>query len=163
MPESALLVPLAEIAGIFVAFGALISVRSSGDADTQTLVYLRAVTWIGLWVVVAALVPGAVSRYGVEGHGLWLPCALIALVTFHVLWFVDRRAPEMSTLRHKSSRRLIFRYVALVGPLNALLNAALILILVGVWPNREAALYLTAVTTGMVMAGFTLLILVFTQ
>lgn len=55
------------------------------------------------------------------------------------------------------------RYVALVMPLTVLLNATLILILIGVWPNREAALYLTAVTVGMLMAGFTLLILVFTR
>lgn len=162
MPERGL-VPLAEIAGIFVAFGALISVRNTDQRDPQTLVYLRAVTWMGLWVVVAALVPGALSSYGVEGHGLWLPCSLIALVTFHVLWFADRRSPEMSALRDKTPRTLIMRYVALVMPLTVLLNAALILILVGVWPNREAALYLTAVTVGMLMAGFTLLILVFTR
>ena len=162
MPESGL-VPLAEIAGIFVAFGALISVRSADDGDPQTLVYLRAVTWMGLWVVVAALVPGALSSYGVEGHGLWLPCSLIALVTFHVMWFADRRSPKMGAVRAKTPRRLLIRYIALVMPLTALLNGALLLLLVELWPDREAALYLTAVTAGMLMAGFTLLILVFTR
>jgi len=78
--ETELFVHFAEIAGVFIGFGALISLRSAHVTDVHDVVYLQAVLALGVWVVVSSLVPVVVSRYGVVGHGLWLPSAVVALV-----------------------------------------------------------------------------------
>jgi hypothetical protein len=57
MQDVDLFLSLAEIAGVFAGFGALISVRSGGASDAHEVVHIRAVVWIGIWVVVAALAP----------------------------------------------------------------------------------------------------------
>jgi len=67
MPEWDLFIHLAEIAGVFVAFGSLIAVRSGETADVRAVEYLRAMVAGGLWVIVAALAPIALSRFGLEG------------------------------------------------------------------------------------------------
>ncbi len=46
--ETELFVHFAEIADVFVGFGALISVRSAQPSDAHDVVYLRAVLGIGL-------------------------------------------------------------------------------------------------------------------
>jgi hypothetical protein len=48
MPETDLLLSLAEIAGVFLGFGALISVRSGGPSDAHEVSYIR-------WVVSGAI------------------------------------------------------------------------------------------------------------
>ncbi|MGD8682831.1 MAG: hypothetical protein PVG27_02705 [Chloroflexota bacterium] len=57
MQELGLFVTLAEIAGVFVGFGALIAVRSGGGSDAREVVYIRSVLSLGVWAVVAALAP----------------------------------------------------------------------------------------------------------
>ena len=95
MQDADLLVSLAGIAGVFVGFGALISVRSGGPSDAHEVAYIRWVVSIGIWVVIAALAPVIVSRYDIAGHDLWLACSLLALVLFAVMLTVNGRSPEM--------------------------------------------------------------------
>jgi hypothetical protein len=162
MPDTGPLLALAEIAGVFVGFGALISVRGAdGERDPHTFIYLRAVMWIGLWVLVAALAPVALSRYGVWGHALWLPCGILALALFAALWAVDATSPAMRTERAPKLRRLTVLYIVLAMPLTLGIVVSLGLVLIGRWPGAEDALYFTAITAGMVLSGMTLILLVF--
>lgn len=55
--ETELFVHFAEIAGVFIGFGALISLRSAQVTDVHDVVYLQAVLALGVWVVFGALVP----------------------------------------------------------------------------------------------------------
>jgi hypothetical protein len=53
------------------------------------------VAWFGIQVVVAAITPVVVRRFGVDGHALWLACSLVVLA----LWWigdevVSRISPE---------------------------------------------------------------------
>ena len=57
-----LFVAIAEIAGVFVGFGALISVTRGAEIEASVLGRIRAVVTIGLLVVVAALVPVGLGR-----------------------------------------------------------------------------------------------------
>jgi len=75
-----LLIVIAEITGIFVGFGALISLSRPKDVDDWQVLQIRGVVSIGLMVFVVALLPVLLSRYGVEGHTLWFVCSLIFLV-----------------------------------------------------------------------------------
>ena len=57
MIERDLLIAMAEIAGVFVGFGALISVTRRDKIESEQLVQIRAVVTIGLIVMVTGLVP----------------------------------------------------------------------------------------------------------
>ena len=163
MQDADLLVQLAGIAGIFVGFGALISVRSGGASDAHEVTYIRAVVTSALWVVIAALAPVIVSRYDLAGHGLWLACSLLALVLLLGQWIVNERATESRELGAAYSRAqtivVLASYLGLMIPT----IAALVLIVLGPFPDQEPALYLTAVGLGLVMGALTLLFLVFSQ
>ena len=84
--EVELFVAIAEIAGVFVGFGALISVTRRNEIEVSQLGRLRAVVTMGLVVIVAALIPVGFSRYGVTGHALWFTCSLIFLI---LIWTVS--------------------------------------------------------------------------
>ncbi len=84
MQDTGLFLSLAEIAGVFVGFGALIAVRT-GPTQVDEVTSIRWVMSNALWVVVVALIPIVVSTYGVSGHELWLGCSLLALVLFAVV------------------------------------------------------------------------------
>jgi len=94
MQDADLLVQLAGIAGVFVGFGALISVRSGGPSEVDEVSTIRWVMSLGIWVIIAALTPVIVNRYDKAGHELWLVCGLLALVLFAVMLAVNGRAPE---------------------------------------------------------------------
>jgi hypothetical protein len=168
MQDADLLVQMAGIAGVFVGFGALISVRSGGPSDAHEVAYIRWVVSIGIWVVIAALEPVIISRYGIAGHELWLACSLLALVLFVVVFTVNGRSPEMG-----EDRAAILatspRAMVVVGAVftmwlpTASLVLALALVALGLFPGQEPALYLTAVGLGLFLGEISLLAMVFSQ
>ena len=163
--ETELFVHFAEIAGVFIGFGALISLRSAHVTDVHDVVYLQAVLALGVWVVVSSLVPlvpVVVSRYGVVGHGLWLPSAVVALVIW--LAFLAAFARRSDTRALNRSQEPLDRFFPVVGlPLHLVIAGSLTLIVLGRWPSTEPALYVTALAAGVVFAGYTLLVYVMSQ
>ncbi len=160
--ETELFVHFAEIAGVFVGFGALISLRSAQVSDVHDVVYLRAVLMLGVWVVVAALVPIVVSRYGVHGHALWLPCSLVALAVWLIVLISFGRSAESKALNR--SPEPIDRYFPVVGaPLHLIIAGSLILTILGVWRSFDEARYVTALAAAVAFAGYTLLTFVMSQ
>jgi hypothetical protein len=145
-----------------VGFGALIAVRSGGASDALDVTQIRWVLMNSVWVVVAALVPVTLGRYGVAGHELWLVCSLVAFASFVGSLIVWRRDSE--------TRELMAGYSLAEGLWEVVLNtlllipmgAALILVVLGLVPDQEPALYLTAVVLGLFLTALTLLDLVFT-
>jgi hypothetical protein len=160
--EIELFVHFAEIAGVFVGFGALISLRSAHVTDVHDVVYLRAVLTLGVWVVVAALAPIAISRYGVDGHALWLSSAVFALVVWTIGLIVFGRSAESRSVDR--SPEPVDRFFPFVGlPLHLVLAGSLILVVLGVVRSVDEALYVTSLTAGVVFAGYTLLTYVVSQ
>ena len=82
MQDADLFLSLAGIAGVFVGFGALISVRSGGASETHEVAYMRAVVWMGLMAVVAALAPVTIDRYGLADHQVWALSSVVVLVGY---------------------------------------------------------------------------------
>ena len=160
MQDADLLVQLAAIAGVFVGFGALIAVRSGGASDSHEVAYIRSIVSIAVWVAVVALAPVTLGRYGLAGHDLWLACSALALVLVLGLVAVNSRTPEM---RQEYAQARLMRE----GAINALLMVSLLVVLVlvalGLVPDQEPALYLTAVELGLLATAMTLLLLVFSQ
>jgi hypothetical protein len=168
MSDTELFLSLAEIAGVFVGFGALIAVRSGSSAEAEAISAIRWVMSSGVWVVVAALAPVIANQYGVSGHELWLGCGLLALVLLVVLMLAMGRTPE-----NRADVALTFAVVpraqiVLVMGLTfwlptAVLVLALALVFLGLAAGHEQALYLTAVGLGLLQAALQLLVMVFWQ
>lgn len=164
MQDADLFVGLAGIAGVFVGFGALISVRTSG-ASPDEIGLMRGVVSFGLLTVFAALAPVTISRYAPTEHQVWALSSVLAIVGLVVLIVVMARTPEYranmaATWRSEGPRAIekvasVFLDLALAG--------APIVILLGLAPELEAALYFTLVVLLLLGAGWVLLDLVFTQ
>ncbi len=67
MQDADLFLELAGIAGVFVGFGALIAVRSSGPSEPLEVAPMRAVVSLGMMAVIAALAPVTLGRFGLTG------------------------------------------------------------------------------------------------
>ena len=154
---------LAEIAGVFVGFGALISVTRRNEIEASQLGNIRAVVTIGLVVVVAALVPVGLERYGLEGHDLWLVCSLIFLALIWGVIVLSLRLPENRQIMSSRTRTnpivSIFFWLLLEVPM----QVPLILTVFGLYLNLEPAFYLTTLVINLFEAAFVLAQLVYSQ
>ena len=163
MQDTELFLSLAEIAGVFVGFGALIAVRGGGPANVIEVASISTVVMLATIVVAVALAPVVLGRFGVTGHVLWLACSVVALV---LVWggilvaerisaeqraFMEARAP----LRARAKVELAGAAVWLPATI------ALVLVVLGVLPDQEAALYFAAVVLFLLMDALLLLMIVF--
>jgi hypothetical protein len=114
-----------------------------------------------IWVVIAALTPVIVGRYDITGHALWMPCSLLALGLWLGLWIAGERTTEareaIAALSPAQSVASTAPFLLLIVPL----LGALILVVLGPFPDQEPALYLTAVVLGLFVGAVSLLMLVF--
>jgi hypothetical protein len=168
MADTELLLSLAEIAGVFVGFGALIAVRSGDAMEGGEVSSLRWVMSSAIWVVTAALAPIFISLYGVAGHGLWLGSSLLGLLLFAVMIVVNARAPEnLADVARTLATTPRTQIVLVMGPTFWLptlcLVVALGVVALGRFPGQEQALYLTAVGLGLFMGAIHLFVMVFWQ
>lgn len=166
MQDAELFLSLAEIAGVFVGFGALIAVRSSGPTEAGDVTGIRWVMSNAIWVVIVALAPIIIGTYGLTAHDLWLVSSLLALVLLTVIVIVNGRAPEnLAELAAARASVPLATRVAVYAPTIwlplASLVLALALVVLGPFPDREQALYVTAVGLGLFMGAMGLFGMVF--
>lgn len=161
--DIALLIAMAEIAGVFVGFGALISVTRRIEIDASQLGQIRAVVTIGLVVMVAALVPVGLTRYGVSDHTLWVICSFIFLL---LIWTVI-----ILSLRNRENRQLLNTRTQ-ANPMSAAffwflleipMQIPLLLVLLGSYTELDAAFYTTALVLNLFEAAFVLAQFVYSQ
>jgi hypothetical protein len=120
---------------------------------------------MGMLTIVAALAPVVLDRYGVAGHQAWALSAVLALVGLLVMVGAMARTPEYRASWAAELATPRPRWLSVVGSAGALLYyVALVLlpivIVLGVAPEQEAALYLTFVVLIMLGAAWALLSLV---
>ena len=153
------LLSIAEIAGVFVGFAALLTVVSrsaevnvrAGDSFLLATVVLSSVVVIG-----AALVPVVLSRYGVVESTVWRASASVLLVTNWVqILYVGR-----TTLRYREAHQRRPGLGFVIGTLEIVLQASLLVCVLGVWKNLSSALYVTAPAVALIQAGIMFAILV---
>jgi O-antigen/teichoic acid export membrane protein len=158
-----LFVAIAEIAGVFVGFGALISVTRQSEIQATQLTQVRAVVTIGLVVLVAALIPVGLERYGLTGRSLWFTSSLLFLLLSWVVIVLSLRKPEnrqMVTAQARSSPLLAaFFWLLLELPV----QVPLLLAVSGVRPALDPAFYLTALLFNLFEAAFVLAQFVYSQ
>ncbi len=168
MQDTEVFLSLAEIAGVFVGFGALISVRSGATMEVGEINSIRWVVQTGIWVVVVALAPIIIGGYDVSGHDLWLVSSLLALAYLTANFVVYGRTPE-----NRAELADVFgatpRVVMVVQALTLFwlpTMAAVLafsLVVLGAFPDQEQALYMSAVGLVLFAGAFTLLDLVVSQ
>jgi hypothetical protein len=151
-----LFIAIAEIAGVFVGFGALISLTRKNAIEYAQLGRLRGVVSVALVVIVASLIPVGISRYGLAGHDFWLVCSIIFLV---LVW-----AQILISLSKAKNRKLLaiqtlenpivsmFFWILLEAPI----HISLVLAITGIYPDLEPALYTTALLFHLFEATFLL-------
>ncbi len=163
MGELELFIAMAEIAGVFVGFGALISVTRRSEVKTAQLVQIRAVVTTGLVVLVAGLVPVGLDRYGLAGSRLWFVSSLAFLALNWVVIVLSLRRPENRELAvaqaQASPARALFFWVLLELPV----QVPLVLAVLGVRPDLQPAFYLTALVFNLFEAAFVLAQFVYSQ
>jgi hypothetical protein len=168
MQDADLFLELAGIAGVFVGFGALIAVRSGGPSEPREVTPMRAVVGMGMMAIIAALAPVTLGRYDLTDHQVWALGSALALAGLLVFMVANLRAPETreAWAMEKAAYRLtpgeVVETVAYVLYMASLVVAPIV-VLLGVAPELEAALYFTYVVLILVGAGWTLLSLVFSQ
>lgn len=157
-----LFVTIAEIAGVFVGFAALIAVTRRAEIDAAQLGQIRAVVTIGLLVVVAALVPVGLNAYEITGHGLWVASSAAYLVLNWVVIVVALRRPENRELAAAQARTKPLM-AALFWVMEIPIQVPLLLVLFGVRQDLDPAFYMTALVFHVFEAALVLAQLVYTQ
>ncbi len=168
MQDADLFLELAGIAGVFVGFGALIAVRSGGPSDALEVGYTRGMVLFGVLTVVAALAPVTLARYDLTGHQVWALSSALVLLGWAVFGVVNIRTAEYRAnvaAGHEATRPRWAVVVDLVTVGLYMLVALLapIVIILGVAPDLEAALYFTVVVQILLGAAWLLLSLVYAQ
>ena len=149
-----LFLSIAEIAGVFVGFGALISFSRGEAVDGRG--GLRGVVTIGLVVLVAALLPVALTRYGLTDRALWgWSSAGFLLLIWMAMAVLFRdpgdRAAMTADVKANPGSALLF-WVFLEVPI----QVPLVLAILGVAPTLAPAFYVTALVLNLFEAAFVL-------
>ncbi|MHB8891470.1 MAG: hypothetical protein ACYC65_05430 [Candidatus Limnocylindrales bacterium] len=168
MQDADLFVGLAGIAGVFVGFAALIAVRSGGPTDPLEVAPMRMMVSMAMLTIVAALAPVALGRYDLTDHQVWAMSSALALAGWFLTVVVSSRTPEyragwatsIAETRLTPGDVVGWAFYALYLTVSLL---APIVIVLGVAPELEAALYFTVVVLLLLGAGWILLGLVFAQ
>jgi len=168
MQDADLYVGLAGIAGVFVGFAALITVRSGGPSDPLEVAPMRMMVSMAMLTIVAALAPVTLVRYDLSDHQVWGLSSALILVGWLLIVVASARTPEyragwatsMAEARLTpgdvigGTAYVLYMIVSLVAP---------IIILLGMTPDLESALYFSVVVLILLGTGATLLGLVFMQ
>jgi hypothetical protein len=159
--QTDLFLSIAEIAGIFVGFGALISFSS--DRGPVSRIGIRNVVAIGLLVLVAAVVPVGLSQYGLTGRVLWgwSSAAFLLFIWMSILGLLrDSEHREWAKADAKANPVLAIFFW---GFLEVPIQVPLALAMLGVAPSLAPAFYVTALVLNLFQAAFVLARLVFAQ
>lgn len=151
-----LFVAIAEIAGVFVGFAALISVTGRDEVAPGQLAQVRAVVTIGLVVIVAALVPVGLERYGLSSEALWRTSSAAFLALVWAVIGLSLRRPENRALTLSQARRSPGLSAVFWGVLEVAIQLPLLLAVLGLAPDLARAFYTTALVVHLFQAAFVL-------
>ena len=152
---------IAQIAGIFVGFGALI--RFSRDRASEARARLRFVVTVGLVVLAAALLPVGLARYGLTDRALWgwSSGGFLLVVWIAILGLL--RDPEYRAMLKTDAKAAPVLFTVSVVVLEGPIQLPLILVVLGVAPALAPAFYMTALVLNLFEAALVLARLVFSR
>lgn len=114
-------------------------------------------------MVVAALIPVGLGRYGVIGHDLWAICSFVFLLLIWGVTILSLQRPEnrmLLSIRTRSNPAMaVFFWLLLEVPM----QVPLILAILGLNPQLDPAFYITALVLNLFQAAFVLAQFVYSQ
>ena len=145
---------LAQISGIYIGLGALISASKNTMATKREAVILASIVYIGIMVIVGTLLPLLLDRYGLNIDWSLRIGAIVLLI---MAWIILLAAGPIAleTIRKRPVRSLLF-WVQ-----EAAIQIPLILVLFGTFSPHAEAMYLTALVVATFEAAQLLVGLVF--
>ncbi|MEX2471126.1 MAG: hypothetical protein WEA34_03045 [Gemmatimonadota bacterium] len=153
LPQSDILLSMAEVAAAFAGFAALVSVIPRGlqrtAAPAHDLLRLRLVIASGVAGVAGALIPVGLAGY-VEGDWVWRASAVAFLVFDNVIIVSFLRAYEPVRGAFPPDKVA----VVVVSALEVAEQIGLAAIVLGVGSFDPGALYVTALIANICQAGF---------
>jgi len=145
---------LAQIAGVFVGFGALIAVSEQKTMDKAEKNALTGCVMIGLFVIIGAFFPIMLMSFGVDSPHVWtISAGVILVLDWITIW--PQRDSLMLPIRER-------RYgdAAWFFGLEAMVELPLILILLPVLDDHAIALYSTMLIVSLFQGASLLMWLV---
>lgn len=161
MLDVELLIHMAEIAGVFVGFGALIAVRGGGASDAFEVAWMRGVVSLGLMAVLAGLAPVVMSLYGLTEHEVLALSSIMLLAGLAGFVAINWVTPEARVADERIRRSILAIRLAFWVPWVLFILLAPITIVLGLAPDIEEALYTTVVALILLWSAVALLWLVF--
>lgn len=147
---------LAQIAGIYIGFGALISASKSSAATKHEAETLASVVYIGIMVVVGALLPILLDRYDLNiGWSLRIGAMTLLIMAWIIILMTWSNVIE--------AIKTTPAFAALFWLQEAAIQIPLILVLLGMFSGHAEALYLTALVVSTFEAAQLLVGLVFAK
>ncbi len=153
------LLAIAEIAGVFVGFAALLTIvgRRTEAIDRSRVGFLLAtMVLVSVVVIVAAHVPVVLNRYGLSQSLVWRTSSGVLFVLNWVqILYVGRK-----TISYRAAHSYQPVLSVTVWSLEPLLQLSLLMCIVGVWKSLAPALYLTALAVALIQVSLMLAVLV---
>ena len=144
---------VAQIAGVFVGFGALIAFTTPKEVTTSEKQALTACVMGGLLVIVAALLPILLFAYNLSPGTVWpASAALILVLNWMTIW--PQRAPFINALKRRNPGEIL-----LIFGVEAGVQIPLILILLPVLSAQSSALYATMIIVSIFQAASLMMLL----
>ena len=147
------LLAIAEIAGVFVGFAALVTILTRGQAEPEydDSFRLANVILTSVMVIAAAIVPVVLNRYGFAESAVWRASSSLLFVYNWFALFLLRHVVHGFARAH--SRRPVLSTT--LWALEALFQIPLLLCIVGAWQGLAAAFYLTALAVALFQMSLT--------
>ena len=139
---------IAEIAGVFIGFAALVTVvrRGSGDASQQEDTFkLANVVIINVMIITAALFPVVLNSYGITPSGVWRSSSGFLWVV-NLLQFVFLSRTTQGYAAAFSRSRFLLLAVLSLSPF---FHVPLLLCIFGAVPELAPAFFLTAIVAAV--------------
>jgi hypothetical protein len=160
MEYASLFTTIAEIAGVFVGFAALIGVTHRSETGTVQRARIQAVVTTGLLIVLAALVPVALESYRLTDRALWVTSsAAYLLLNWAAIALALRRTDNRRVASTQARETPVV--ITLFWALEVAVQGPLLLVLLGVNPALDEAFYRTALVVHLFEAAFVLAQLVY--
>jgi hypothetical protein len=150
------LIGLAQIASAFAGFAALVSVLKERGKSADALhgvLRLRIVISTSVVVVAACLIPIGLANFELSDRIVWgVSATLLLALNYGVIFsFVKSYQPVQGQF---PPDRLA---VSLVGTLEVLDQAALVVVILNIWPALSPPLYVGAIILNICQAAFVFL------
>lgn len=154
IPDSALFLAVAQIAGIFVGFGGIIGTLGDFHARTEAAKLLQSVVSMSLSAMTAALIPATLIQFQLENQILWQLSAGIYILLIWVggTLVVVFNEDYWAWFRAHIRRAPLFAGLFWIG-LEVPIQVSLILALLNVEPAWSQGFYVTALMFNLFQAA----------